>query len=333
MKKSVTYLISGILLTTFVFGIIACRNEENPVVYQKGIFPDSLVSLTGLNSDFDDYNISLYTLNNYLPLIFSSNRASNGEQFDLVQGVLVYTFDQTTGDFQLQSEISDNQFFNELTSMLTTSGNDFGPYRLYSSLDGFEYTIASSVNDDGNLDFHYVRNLPYFGAAAPAITGPFPAIKVNSIADDAYICFDTNQDSAYFCSDADGDFDIYLLKRDASENMDSWLNSDYETPVRAETFNSPGNDKCPYLYRKILVFTSDRPGGLGGYDLYYSIFSGGRWSSPVNFGPRINSSSNEYRPVLGGDEQFSNQFMIFSSDRPGGKGGFDLYFTGIKLAG
>jgi hypothetical protein len=45
---------------------------------------------------------------------------------------------------------------------------------------------------------------------------------------------------------------------------------------------------------------------------------------PVNLGPDINSAANEYRPVLGVDLKFENHFLIFSSDRPGGKGGYDL---------
>ena len=56
--------------------------------------------------------------------------------------------------------------------------------------------------------------------------------------------------------------------------------------------------------------------GLGGFDLYYSVFRNGKWSSPVNMGPEINSPANEYRPVLGIDLKFENRFLIFSSDRP-----------------
>ena len=65
-----------------------------------------------------------------------------------------------------------------------------------------------------------------------------------------------------------------------------------------------------------MVFTSNRPGGFGGYDLYYSVFKNGKWSSPVNFGPRINTASDEYRPLIGYHPDFTNIYMIFSSDRP-----------------
>ena len=73
------------------------------------------------------------------------------------------------------------------------------------------------------------------------------------------------------------------------------------------------------------MFTSDREGGFGGYDLYFSKFVNGKWSSPVNFGSTINSEYDEYRPVI-----YNNAVMIFSSNKTGGKGGFDLYIVRIR---
>jgi hypothetical protein len=46
-------------------------------------------------------------------------------------------------------------------------------------------------------------------------------------------------------------------------------------------------------------------------------------------GPGVNSSADEFRPVIGMDPDFLNLFIMFSSNRPGGKGGFDIYFRGL----
>ena len=78
-----------------------------------------------------------------------------------------------------------------------------------------------------------------------------------------------------------------------------------------------------------MVFTSNRAGGYGGYDLYYSKFVSGKWLKPVNFGAKINTSADEYRPIIRREEGFDNDFMIFSSNKAGGLGGFDLYYVGI----
>jgi hypothetical protein len=322
MRKLLTYFSSIGLAAFFILASISCRKTENPIKFPKGTFPDSIINLTDINSAYDDYNLDIHVLTATNPIIFSSNRGSSGGQFDLVYGTFSYIFNQETGDFVLNTEITDNPFLTKLVTKANTAGNDFGPYRLYSPLDGFEYLILSSASNG---------NLPSFGTSVPEVSGPYPANLLNSGSNDAYICFDTNQDSAYFSSDAGGNFDIYLHKKPAETQMDTWLNLAYSASLKVDILNSVGDDKCPFIFRKLMVFASNRPGGLGGYDLYYSKFSNGNWGTPVNFGPEINTASDEYRPVMGGDEEFTNTFMMFSSNRPEGKGGFDLYFTGIDI--
>ena len=314
-----------------MLALISCKKTENPIKFPKGTFPDSIINVSGINSIYDDYNLDIHVLSASNPLVFSSNRGSSGGQFDLVHGTFGYMFNQETGDFTLDGEITTDAFLNKLVSKVNTAGNDFGPYRLYSAIDGLEYLILSSENN-GNLNFFYTKNLPYFGTSVPEVSGPYPVSLLNSGSNEAYICFDTNQDSIYFSSDADGNFDIYLHKKPAETPMDTWLNLPYAGSSKVDILNSSSDDKCPFIYRKVMVFASNRPGGIGGYDLYYSRFSNGSWGTPVNFGPEINTTSDEYRPVMGGDEEFTNIFLMFSSNRPGGQGGFDLYFTGIVLA-
>jgi hypothetical protein len=332
MKKLFTYFYLAVLTAVLILAFISCKKTENPVKFPKGTFPDSLINISGINTVYDDYNLDIKVLTTSIPLVFSSNRGSSGGQFDLVQANRSYIFNQETGDFTLNGEMTSDPFLTKLVSTVNTAGNDFGPYRFYSAIDGYEYMTLSSVNNDGNLDFFYTKNLPYFGTSVPEVNGPFPVTLLNSGSDEAYICFDTNQDSAYFASNADGNFDIYLNRKPGEINIDTWLNLKYESSVKAEVLNSSSDDKCPYIFRKIMVFASDRPGGIGGFDLYYSKFSGGQWGTPVNFGSQVNTSSDEYRPVIGSDEEFTNMFLMFSSNRTGGKGGFDLYFTGINIA-
>jgi hypothetical protein len=83
----------------------------------------------------------------------------------------------------------------------------------------------------------------------------------------------------------------------------------------------------------MMVFSSNRPGGFGGYDLYFSKFENGAWDIPQNFGATINTEFDEYRPILfeeGADIKW--HMMVFSSNREGGMGGFDLYFVGVEKA-
>jgi hypothetical protein len=113
--------------------------------------------------------------------------------------------------------------------------------------------------------------------------------------------------------------------------MDAWLTQSWAASTPVDSINSTWDEKCPFVYGNVIVFASNRPGGMGGYDLYYSIFKKGKWGFPVNLGPRINTTSDEFRPLIGYHQDFTNNGLLFSSNRPGGQGGFDLYFTGYTF--
>ena len=329
MKKSsgiIPLLLVLVIVLTYITG---CKKKDNPIKYPQGIFPDSVYNLTGLNSQYDDYNSNIFLLGNSMPILFSSNRKSSGGQFDLVQGSLWYQFDQTTGAFSVGSEMTTDAFYAAVINKANTTGNDFGPYSIFSSTDGYEYLFLASQNAVDPLDLYYLKYLPRFGNNIPDITGPLPVKLLNSSSDDAYISFDLNEDSAYFTSNRGGNFDIYLHKRPTSTALDNWLNQNFAASTLVDSVNSAYDDKCPFVYKNFMLFASNRPGGMGGYDLYYSVFKNGKWNSPVNMGPKINTSSDEYRPFLGYHPEFKNMFMVFSSNKPGGSGGFDLYFTGM----
>ena len=81
---------------------------------------------------------------------------------------------------------------------------------------------------------------------------------------------------------------------------------------------------------KILYFTSDRPGGLGGYDIYKSIKNeNGEWGYPLNLGPLINSKGNEKSPFIHPD----GRTLYFSSDGWLGLGGFDIFYSRLDEKG
>ena len=331
MKKSI--FITAAVISFFLFVIITagCRKKDDTVKSTMGIFPDSVYNLAGINSGYDDYNSTLpaTTVGETTPIIFSSNRKSSGGQFDLVQGSITYSYDKKSGSFTLSSSIANNALYGAVISKAVTSGNDFGPYSIYSISDGYNYFFISSQTSSNQLDIFYLKYLPQFGTTLPAISGPYPATVINTSGNDAYLSLDLSQDSAYFCSDRGGNFDIYVVKKTNSNPLDSWMNQSFSSASGIDSLNTSSDEKCPFVMKNIMVFVSNKPGGLGGFDIYYSVFKDGKWSSPVNPGPRINSSYDEYRPVLGYNADFSNLYLIFSSNKPGGTGGFDLYFTGF----
>jgi hypothetical protein len=69
----------------------------------------------------------------------------------------------------------------------------------------------------------------------------------------------------------------------------------------------------------VMYFSSTSPTGFGDSDIYYSTFSDGSWSDPVNLGPNINTREDESFPFLANDST-----LYFSSNGHGTLGGLDI---------
>jgi len=63
--------------------------------------------------------------------------------------------------------------------------------------------------------------------------------------------------------------------------------------------------------------------GFGNFDIYKSVYTPSGWSEPENLGANINTDFWESSPSLSPD----NRELYFSSNRPGGYGGKDLYVS------
>jgi hypothetical protein len=104
--------------------------------------------------------------------------------------------------------------------------------------------------------------------------------------------------------------------------------SDWSEPINlGPTVNSTSMDRAPAISKDelSLYFESSRPGGFGGGDIYVSQREtrDSEWGPPVNLGPIINTLANESVPAFSRD----GHLMFFSSGRPGGSGGVDIWVS------
>ena len=115
-----------------------------------------------------------------------------------------------------------------------------------------------------------------------------------------------------------GSYDIWMSRRASGEWRDA-------TPV---SFNSPSRDFDPAFSRdgRFVYFSSDRPGGRGGDDIYRVAVTSKGFGTPVSLGDAVNSSGNEWAPMVFG------RTLLFSSNGHGGAGRMDL-FTAVDRRG
>jgi hypothetical protein len=91
--------------------------------------------------------------------------------------------------------------------------------------------------------------------------------------------------------------------------------------------SSPTTENRPTIRQDGLeiFFYSDRPGGSGGADLWTATRTNvdALWGTPVNLGATVNGIGTDQHPYLSADAMT----LVFSSNRPGGSGGLDLWMT------
>jgi len=124
-----------------------------------------------------------------------------------------------------------------------------------------------------------------------------------------------------FRSGGQGGADLWVLKRASVE--DGWGPPENLGPI----VNTASNDVGAFITVDglELYFQSTRPGGSGSADIYVTkrATPTSPWGPATNLGPKVNGSLGDVWPMVSPD----GLELYFSSGRPGGLGGPDLYVS------
>lgn len=119
---------------------------------------------------------------------------------------------------------------------------------------------------------------------------------------------------AFTTQSVEGDLDIMISYR--------LEDGTWREPIPLEIMNSTGDEITPqFASDDTLYFASNGQGGPGGYDIFFSVKSEGNWQRPSPL-YEINTEYDESDVCI-----LSNGDIVFASNRPGGKGGLDLWLA------
>ncbi|MCL6261137.1 OmpA family protein [Aquiflexum sp. TKW24L] len=121
--------------------------------------------------------------------------------------------------------------------------------------------------------------------------------------------------------DSLGDCDLYIAYK---------INDAWQRPSNmGKSVNSRFWDSQPSLSAdgRILFFSSNRRGGFGGRDLWYSLrMPNGGWSEAKNLGSLVNTPKDEVSPFI----YFNNEILFFASNGHRGFGGQDIFVSRVE---
>jgi outer membrane protein OmpA-like peptidoglycan-associated protein/tetratricopeptide (TPR) repeat protein len=227
----------------------------------------------------------------------------------------------------------DSTIYGIVPLQINTPSSDFAPS--FYSAGKIIYASANGVGRGGKKEYLW-NNQPYLNIFQCEIK-PDSSLDSSVLMDEALnsryhegtVTYDYRSNTMYFSRNNFLKGSIYKSKAgqlnlgiySSNEKDGSWGKRDAfehnnkEYSVAHPSITPDGNR---------MYFVSDKPGGIGGTDIYVAKRKGDSWETPENLGGKVNTSGNEMFPFIVGDST-----LYFSSDGLVGLGGMDVFYINV----
>ncbi|MCX6229908.1 MAG: DUF1573 domain-containing protein [Bacteroidetes bacterium] len=219
-----------------------------------------------------------------------------------------------------------------LGKTINTPFSEFGAQQygdsllIYSSLREIASNEFESFLPEAYLSKVYSSYISVAGySSGRELKGKINSDEINT----ANLSIDNKTMQAYFtrCSKNEGAEMVCAIyqsefkagKWEKAKKLNNKINLEGFTSTQPSVVNS--NDK------EILYFASNRPGGFGQMDIWYSIKNNGEFQQAVNLGSNINTPGNEITPFY----DTKSLELYFASDWHFGFGGYDNFHSKGEL--
>lgn len=203
-----------------------------------------------------------------------------------------------------------NQFTLQYFPVLTADSKKM----LFTKRDG----LANNAHEDIFVSYYNEDSLAWGAprSIASSINSAYNEGTCTISADGKILIFTSCQ-----TPDSFGDCDLYISYK---------INDEWQRAVNmGKNVNSRVWDSQPSLSAdgRILFFSSNRRGGLGGKDIWFSLrMPDGSWAEAQNLGSKVNTPRDEISPFI----YFNNEILFFASEGHIGFGGLDLFASRVE---
>ena len=249
----------------------------------------SCINLKEINSVSDEYLPFLVDST----LFFTSNRKNTEEGQSLEFTEKVYWSAKKQGKWSLGKKQGYKWNSDNNTALIGLSPNSFFFNRSYWKDNGEIFSAKRKLDTANNWNANQLKKLS-------SICSEFDENSITAI----------NDDTLYFISNRNGNYDIFIETN--NNNIDSF-------PI----LNSPFSEQDLFITKdgNSLFFSSNRPGGKGGFDIYKTSKINNHWENPVLLQNKDINTEFDDR-----DFRFYNDSTMFiSSNRKSSLGGFDIF--------
>ena len=288
----------------FNFIFLFCLVFSNQELVAQNLLPDFDIYELNISESETVFSPAVFRLSeDTIELIVVSSQKNNNEakiarKFKEVDLNKIFNLQKTT----IENKPPFNILSKELLSSKINSSYQEGPVSLDKKGSKLFFTRSSQKiskskkllldiyeSNYANEDFQNPKKVTLFGNE---ISVMHPSI-------------DSQNNIIYFASNIDqvNQYDLYYSKI-SSEGK-------FETPQKVPNINSPLNEAFPFIYKDILFFASNRQGGVGGFDIYYSKIEQENYQSPVLLPDPINTKYDDFSFSL----TDSLKYGFFSSNR------------------
>ena len=235
-----------------------------------------------------------------------------------------------------EPSIDNKSSYNLVNLNINTPSSEFGAYLLekkdetqliYAKKQSKKYNKGLKKRIKSNSDIYNLYQAKFDNQQLKIIQETPFADEINSVFQDGPASWDELTNQFYFTRSSRNYKKEELIQLDLYSLDYSEMDEKIAGPLSINVMGYSTLHPAVSPKKRRLYFSSDRPGGYGGMDLYYvAILPNKSLGIPVNLGPDINTPADEMFPFI-----YNERFLFYNIKSPEGKMNLKLAINSVDI--